>query len=246
MGFELSVTDGIREFADRVDALEREQVPFVTAYALTKTAQDARAAIEQEIERVFDRPTRFALNSLFVRPATKRELVATVDFKEGFGSIPAWRFLGPEVAGGPRNKKSHERALDRAGILQPDEYCVPGKGIKLDAYGNMPGSEIARILSQLGASPDATQNATPRSRAKQKRKGTRQYFVMRGRSNVPDGIYRRDGRVAVPVLLFVVGAPRYHKRLAFYEIAKRTVADRFGAHFHEGWQRFVIAQRIPF
>jgi hypothetical protein len=36
-----------------------------------------------------------------VKPANKRELRAVVAFKDGFGSVPAWRYLGPEVDGGP-------------------------------------------------------------------------------------------------------------------------------------------------
>lgn len=46
----------------------------VMATALTRTAQDVREAVRQELPRVFDRPTPYTLNSLFVRPATAQRL----------------------------------------------------------------------------------------------------------------------------------------------------------------------------
>lgn len=97
-------------FITRQLGIAEKQIPFLTAYALTKTAQDIKDAEYKLIGQVFDRPTRFTLNSLFVRPATKSNLVASVEFKEGFGSVPAWRYLGPHVDGGGRQKKSHASA----------------------------------------------------------------------------------------------------------------------------------------
>ena len=85
-----------------------------------------------------------------------------VEFKEGFGSVPAWRYLGPQVAGGTRLTKSGERQLIEAGIMRSNEVIVPGQGIKRDAYGNVPGSIMNRILSDLGARADkATEHDRP-------------------------------------------------------------------------------------
>ena len=239
-----------RDLMRNLQKLAAEDAPIVTAYALTKTAQDIKEAEVDTMKNVFDRPTKFTLNSLYLKPATKRDLVAEVYFKEGFGSIPAWRYLGPQVEGGPRVHKAHEKRLIAAGHMRSDEFAVPGKGAKLDAYGNLSGSTIGRILSQVqaagGSGYDA--NATNSRRSKAKRKNA-QYFVLRPGSNNPranrdvaPGIYYRTGiREMVPVIMFVK-APRYQKRYPFYETAQRVFNEKLLLRAQEGFQRFVLSK----
>jgi len=227
-------------FITRQLGIAQKQVPFLTAYALTKTAQDIKDAEYKLIGEVFDRPTRFTLNSLFVRPATKTNLVASVEFKDGFGSVPAWRYLGPHVDGGGRQKKSHEKALERAGILRSDEWAVPGRDLAVDTHGNVPGKVFTRILSQLQASPDPMQNMTTRSRKGAVKRAGGVYFVMRGKGSAPDGVYqRKDGNRLVAVLLFV-RQPRYQKRFPFYEEARKVYDQRVAPRFREGFERYVL------
>lgn len=231
--------------------LSERDAPFVTAYALTKTAQDIKAEEIDTMKTVFDRPTRFTLNALYVKPATKTDLVAEVYFKDGFGSVPAWRYLGPQVAGGARVHKSHELRLIRAGLMQPGEYVLPGAGIKLDAFGNISGGTITRILSQLGAAEQQAgyqANQTAKSRARAKKKNVGRYFVLRpgagGRAdrNVAPGVYFRAGaREIVPVMMFVK-APRYQKRFPFYERAQAVFQRKLVRRAREGWDRFVGAK----
>lgn len=229
--------EGMSALLRNLDDFQQRQVPFVTAYALTKTAQDIREEERRVMAEVFDRPTRFTLNSLFVRPATKANLSAEVYFKEGFGSVPAWRYLGPQVEGGPRRHKSFERALIRAGVMRADEFAVPGAGVNLDQHGNMRGGEITRILSQLNASPDPTQNIGARGPRRRSRRNAGRYFLLRGRG-APDGIYHRgSGREIKPVLIFV-RSPQYSKRFPFYETARRVFDQRFAARFREGMARY--------
>ncbi len=240
-GLNLDVRSNLATLEARLDWLQRDGVPFATIYALTKTAQDIKDAEYQVMQQSFDRPTRFTLNSLYVQPATRQVPAAFVRFKEGFGSVPAWRYLGPEIEGGVRVKKSHERALERVGVLKPDEYVVPGAGVELDSYGNMKGSQLVQILSQLKASPDAGQHSTTSRRSKRTvaRAGT--YFVMRN-GRVPDGIYRRQGRNLRPILIFV-RQPRYQQRLPFRQTADAIFTRRFDAWFAAGLRKY--ATRSP-
>ncbi len=61
--------------------------------------------------RVFDRPTRFTLNALSVKRATKYDLNAAVNFElKGFGSIPAPRYRDRRLMAAKRVKKGFERA----------------------------------------------------------------------------------------------------------------------------------------
>jgi hypothetical protein len=228
--------------------LAKTDAPIVTAYALTKTAQDIKAAEVMLMKSVFDRPSRFTLNALYVKPAKKNDLVAVVEFKEGFGSVPAWRYLGPQVEGGPRQHKSHEKRLIRAGHMKSDEFAVPGKGAKLDRHGNLSGSTIERILSQVQAAEQMAgyqANATNSRRSKAKRRKSGTYFVLRpdgagrARASVAPGIYlRKNLREIVPVIMFV-RAPRYNKRFPFYETARKVFDQRFVFHARAGFARFV-------
>ncbi len=231
-GFVINVGADVAAFMGRLDAVQRDNIPFVTAYALTKTAEEIK---EEEIEvmaRVFDRPTRFTLNALYVKPATKRDLQATVAFKDGFGSVPAWRYLGPQVEGGPRAKKGFERALERAGLLRPEEFCVPARGLPLDSSGNIPGSMITQMLSGLGANPDPLSNTTKRSKKRNPARGS--YFVLREVKGAPDGIYRRNGGRALQPMLIFVRQPVYRKRFPFYDTAKWVLGTQFAKHFRIG------------
>jgi hypothetical protein len=240
-GFSIDVRSNVSDVLRAVDELQHNKVPFYTAYALTKTAGDVRQAQYESMRQVFDRPTRFTLNSLYVRPATKQILVAVVEFKEGFNSIPAWRYLGPQIEGGHRKKKSHERALERVGILKAEEYVVPGGGARLDAHGNMRGGDITRILSQLGAAEHHagySANMTKRSRSRNVRRAGGTYFVIRDHASLPNGIYQRKGSKEISGVMMFVSRPVYDKRLPWAETAKRTVQQRFAMRFREGIRRF--------
>jgi hypothetical protein len=233
---------GDRELIEALRGVARDDVPFVTAYALTKTGQDVKAAEYSEMQRVFDRPTRYALNSLQLKTATKQDLTAVVDYKL-FGGVPAERYLGPNVEGGARRHKSHERALISAGVMRSDEFAVPGKGAVLDTYGNMKGGHLSRILSQVRASRDPTQNMTAKSRKRSIKSAGGQYFVLRDSSAAP-GIYQRSGSRGpiVPVLLFV-RAPKYQRRFDFYGVGQRIFSQNIASHVRAGWSRAMASRR---
>jgi hypothetical protein len=247
-GFKIDINSGLGGLLTALTEREKD-VTFWTAAALTATAKDVEAAEIAKMSKVFDRPTRFTLNALYVKPATKTDLVAEVRFKDGFGSIPASRYLDPQVHGGPRKHKSHELRLIRAGLMRQDEYAVPGKGVTLDANGNMKGSDIERILSQVGAAEQTAgyqANATKKSLKRAKRKGVGRYFVLRPDQgsaryqlrNVRPGIYWRKGaRDIVPVIVFVK-RPNYTKRFPFYETAQEVVARRFPVNFKAAMAKY--------
>lgn len=223
---QFDIRSNAREVSRWLDETQKRQIPFATVYAMTLTARDVQSAERMVMEKVFDRPTPYALNALQVKPATKQTMVASVAFKE-FGGTPAKRFLNPEVHGGPRSRKSHERLI--APLMGGNQFAVPGKGTDRDAYGNMKGSEIKRIISQLKVSTDPTQNVTKSGRSKRARKNNA--FFVRGNK-----VFQRTGAGIKPVLVFVK-APRYRKRFPFYETAARVVADKFAVNFEVAFQR---------
>jgi hypothetical protein len=226
---QIDIRSNAREISRWLDDAQRKQVPFATIYAMTLTARDVQAREKSVMERVFDRPTPYALNALQVKPATKQTLTASVEFKDGFGGTPAKRFLNPEVNGGPRSQKSHERQL--ASKLKGSSYLVPGKGMPLNGWGNVTGGTIKKILSQLGASTDATQNASGSKRSRKKRKA--QAYFIPSKGNV---VLERKG-VMLNVALVGVRAPQYRKRFPFYETAEAVVKERLPINFETALQR---------
>jgi hypothetical protein len=70
-----------RGFEKTLQGWERTQLPFATAKALTLTGQIVKNSIRGSMQVGFDRPTPYTLNSVFLKPATKTDLVAVVNLK---------------------------------------------------------------------------------------------------------------------------------------------------------------------
>lgn len=236
-GFQVTLDSNVKDVIRRIESNLRDQIPFVNAYALTKTAQDVRADEIATMQRVFDRPTRFTLNALYVRPATKSDQFAVCEFKEGFGSIPAWRYLGPQVVGGKRSHKSFEKRLIAKGLMKPNEFAVPASHAPVDAYGNVTGAFITRMLSMLGAQNDSAQNTTLKSKARAKARG--QYLVLREDAHVQPGVYHRKGARGIEPVFIFTRPPTYRPRFPFYERAQIVTQQNYARRFAEGWGRYV-------
>lgn len=225
---QFDIRSNVRDVSRWLDDAQKKQVPFATIYAMTLTARDVREEEISVMKRVFDRPTPYTLNALKVVPATKQTKVASVEFKE-FGGTPAKRFLNPNVHGGPRSRKSHERQI--APFMAGKMFTAQAKGAPTNAYGNITGGTYTRILSQLKVSSDPTQRATGSRRSAKKRK-TSAYFVNRKNTAVME----RKGKTVKPILVFTK-APRYRKRFPFYDTAQRVVRDKFNVNFEAAFQR---------
>ncbi len=222
-----------------VDELAKQTL-FATAVALTRTAKRVESAIKDEMAKSLDRPTPFTLNSLRTKPATKSNLTAEVKIKdEATKAKPPTAWLAPQVYGGARVAKRSEERLRRAGVLGLNEYVVPGQGAKLDQYGNMSRGQLQAILADMQAHWDRSQNSTAESRSKRARRRSIEkravYFVPRAGSLLQRGIYQRIGfgfgSAVRPVLIFVQGAPRYSKRIRFYEVGTRVVQQHYRNEF---------------
>lgn len=241
---------GFREQLNSLTELEKEQLPFAMALALTRTAWDARDAIRAEMQVAFDRPTPYTLNAQEVFGAKKDRLFAQVEIKytAGKGIAPSY-WLAPEVQGGARRDKRSEEALRRRGLLPQGQYVVPGAGARLDRYGNMQRGQVTKMLSGLmAAEMTSGYSANASSSARSKKKGNaRRFFVIR-RGSERIGIGERlkwgaGSRNSWHVLLAFVRKPEYSKMLKFYEIAEKTAADRLPIRFREAMDRAIRTRR---
>jgi len=199
----------IKGLKETIKNLERmgSETPFVMAKSLTNMAQKIKKDVQDEMKKVFDRPTPYTLNSIYVKPATKSNLVAEVNINDRA------KYLTPQVKGGERPLKRSERYLGK--------WWSPGAGAKLNQYGNIKPGTITQILSVLGRHPDKFSNTTVRSRKRNKKLPT--LFMIRGTSkNLPPGVWQKQGTSVKPVLAFIK-QPSYHIRLHFLTIARYSI-----------------------
>jgi hypothetical protein len=234
----------------------QKQATYAAMRALNQAGYDAKQATQNEIRRVFDRPTPWVQNSVRYTKATRDKLQVQVDFDKwgNKSGVTAKSVLQAEVEGGRRKLKRFERALQAAGAMPPGYMAVPGKGMKLDAYGNIPGKALVEILAYFRAFPEQGYKANSTARTKQKKwkgnaaKGIRgyAYFAIgsNDRSGLPPGIWRKKNYssaersgvghlahdAAQAMLIFVKNA-NYRKRLNFYEFAERAARDSFDRNF---------------
>lgn len=224
-----------------LNEIERKQIPFATALAMTKTAFQARDDLKAEAKRVFNRPTPFTVNSVFAKQATKDKMEYRVFLRdEAFKGTPAATYLQPQIHGGSRKAKRFEEALQRAGVLRRGRLAVPGRGARLNTYGNQTPGQLTQILSQLRANPDPLQNASGSARSRRKRRAA-QYFLF-GPPGSPRGVLQRAGKDVSPVLVFVDHA-RYQVRYRFYDVAQRTVQRLFATQFERALARALATAR---
>lgn len=260
---QISITHDLDRVIGWAKLIAEDQIPFALAKTLTKTAQDVRDAEYRAMSEQLDRPTRFTLNSLFVRPARKNRFEAVVWLKDS-GDTATRQYLSRQIEGGKRPAKRFEKALQRAGLLPQGWVAVPGRDVDRDGYGNVPASFIVRLLSYLDAFSEQgyKANATDKRRKKMadvvrtssgylKINGV-QYFVSKGvghRSGVgswkhgreqhlPAGIWVKTGTHGAdvkPVFLFVPSA-RYSKRFRFWDVATQVIDDRLLRNWYASWR----------
>lgn len=223
----------------------RRQIPFAQAVAATRTAKIVAAAEVEAMRSSFDRPTRFTLNSLRVKPATKARPEAHVWVKdEATKNRAPTQWLLPEVHGGDRSQKGLERALQRAGVLDPGKWITPADDAPLDAHGNLNRGWLQKVLSSLQAQQDPYANSTGSRRSARNR---RRFFVLRRGSRVL-GIaertgYGRGSRHRIRVVLAFTGKPSYPKRLDFHGVAERTVRAELPRHYEQALREAVLSAR---
>lgn len=106
--------------------LEKKQLPFAIATALTAVAKSVAAVEKDNFRSVFSKPSPFTLNSIGVKPARKSNLEAWVFVKDKTAA-----YLEPYETGGAH-------VLPGKALLNP-------KGIALNQYGQLPKGVLAKL-----------------------------------------------------------------------------------------------------
>jgi len=130
----IDVSFDIQKATKQIAAVHKKQIPFATAVALTKTANDSRKALEKRTTIDLDRPTNFTKKAFAIKPANKRKLESRVFIKDAQA-----RYLKWQIFGGTRGPAKRS---------EPVPF-----NIRLNKFGNIPGRHSGKI-SKLLARPD--------------------------------------------------------------------------------------------
>ena len=223
------------QFLGSLDAHAR-QVRYALAVALTRTAKFVQAEESAETQRVFKAPVPWTINSPYTKPATKQNLSAEVGIKDDAAKgTPAKKYLQAEIFGGARRQKRSERALATAFPGLGNGYWVPGPGVTLNAYGNVPGPTMVSILADVRAFGEVGYLANRTKRSVKRNPGYRgaRYFVPPPGSPLDKrarGVWMRKGGKVMPALVWVKTAA-YRSRFDFYGLGERTTRARFPIEF---------------
>lgn len=216
-----------RELQASFKQLADRDIRIAATWALNDTAKDVLTHVQDRMDRVFDRPTRFTKNAFTVIGARPRDLEAQVIERPSVGKR---HYLKAQEFGGQRGRTGLESLLDArlsyAGIITA---VVPAGRAKLDAYGNWSTGERNRALSAVQSQRDRTTNTTAKSSKRNRKRAG--FFVPREGSKLSPGIWKRasDGTIS-KVLHFTSAMPVYTERLGFFDGAEEVYADRLPHH----------------
>lgn len=216
---QINIKSNIDQVLKRVRKIHERQVPFATAVAMTKVAKRIEVEEKLHMQRVFNNPTRYTLGAQYVKPATRRNLRATVWLK-GSNRKRDRHYLDAHVYGGERENTNFEKRLISAGIMPRGYFAIPGRHMPRGRRGNVTRGMYQKVLAQLQANRDTASNASSSARSKRRRRNDA-FFLQRDRR--PPGIWMRKGNRVFLAFLFVP-AVRYSRRFKFFPLANKVTS----------------------
>jgi len=217
--------------------LSKERIRKVLLNAINDTGRlDVKPAIQEEMKKVFDRPTPYTLNSVYTR-LNSSDMSVDIGLKEwGDKGTAASEYLKPQIFGGSRPMKRSEKYLG--------SYYVPGAGARLNQYGNIPGSQITQILSALKAFPEVGYLANVTDRSKGRRKGRiRNFFMIKNPGgNLHPGVYEKMANGSIKCILIFVRSPSYQVRLRWFEVIRDSFLKNVQHRFNQSFDRAFVAR----
>lgn len=262
---EISIKSNVDEMVKGLDAIRRKQIPYATRLTVNKLAENSkRHMVMTEIPSKLDRPTRYTLNMMRVKYASRNNLRATIKVKDSAmitkrGMSGPDEVLGHLFTGGPRRGKGFEGLMRQKGLLPSGMYAVPGEGATLDRYGNISRGLIVQLLAYFRAFQEsgfrANMNDKNRSaferrymRKRYKSASSFNFFVTKKNdpSGLPPGIWARVGfgvgQSIKPILIFVEHT-NYQQYFDLKKTVDRIVLRDFEFEFVKSFQKAMETAR---
>ncbi len=219
---------GLEDVKGYFTALAKNQIPYASMLAINDVAFNVMRKQQELIKSVFPTAKPQTAKNIFVRKATKDLLSAVVHFDQIYNK-GVDEYMEANISGGRRVMKPSERRLGT--------FYTPGKGAKLDKYGNMKGGQITQVLSRMGRFGDVAGYNMNQTAASKKRRGSKAaefFMIQQKRGGLLPGVYQRlEGRGVLPIMFFIKQAPQYKAVWPFYkagqEVVDRTLRPAFEA-----------------
>lgn len=227
-------TKGATQFLDDV---QKRQIPFATAVALTRTARLVRDRLKRELIAKLDNPSPYTTNSTFSTSANKTDLQAIVGIKDKGQRVPPAVLLKELFSGGVRGHKPMEKAMESIGALPPGWRVVPGSGMPLDSYGNPKRAVVKEIIGSMRSGAQIY-------KGRGKKVALVGYFIILvgARSHLVPGIYWRSGRAIKPMFVFIK-TTHYTKRIDLPGLADDEVSRSFESQFRQALASAIASAR---
>ncbi|RDL44678.1 hypothetical protein DN730_09845 [Marinomonas piezotolerans] len=235
IGFNIS--NDFKRMEKILHGLQTDVIQKAKIRALNRTAERVKEhTVRQVLPKYIDRPTRWTLNSVMVRNASRKGgMEARVLFKDwryvAKSASAAADYLDPMIEGGDRRPKNFERRLKRSGLIRKDQFALPGGDIRLDRFGNIPARVSDHILRDLKAYNDGGYDRNTKRQALK-------YFLLPRYPHKPIGVYWRQGGKLKQAIVFAEDAPNYEARLPFYLEAQKMTVRVISEEFREAAQYY--------
>ena len=135
---EISVKTDIKKATRRLNSIQRKQIPFAVAGALTDTAFDSRKAVQVQLPKKLKNPVKWTINGVLVEKANKKHgahMRSSVYFADGSKKAGnRAKYMKYQVEGGTRHPA-------RRAVLVPVNAT-------LNKFGNMPNGYIKKIMAR--------------------------------------------------------------------------------------------------
>jgi len=222
--------------------IARDQVPFATAVAMTRSGKAIERTLRESLASVFDKPTPYITRGTFSTSAKKDKLTITIGMRDQStrGASPAL-YVREHFTGRARGLKPFERALEANGLLPSGWRAMPGEGMKLDRFGNPDRNMVREVIGAARSGLSVY--------SKRKNPMAVGYFVVppdspaRNTRHLVAGLYRRLGRDGViPVFVYVKQA-NYQQVLDLPKLAIDKFNQVFPTEFAIALDRAIRTRR---
>jgi hypothetical protein len=212
------------------------QMREVDRYSQNAMAFDIYKGQQEQMRSDLDRPTAWSIGSLrykkaYEPPARAGDGAPQVDgaavymanaFEAGSAVGPD-EWLGVQIVGGGKTAgpRRSEKALQLFGWMPRGKIWVPAVGAPRNASGDVPGSLISDMLTNLGTNPYGRKTTGT----------TDTKYLLIGDPGSEEGVWRLVRGEWQPFIWFVDPAT-YRKRYNFYGRADREIQAKFLGHIN--------------
>ena len=221
---DIAISIDLSGYVEEVAQARSKDIPFATAKALTRVAQDAQTEVRRNIQRDFTLRNNWTQQNIKITPAQKLSWPITAEVYTDTGSGSAPDYLEPQEDGGekvPHNGHTYIAIPTKyLRALIGDTTVIPAALRPKELLAEFTGTYVGRRSGKASRTPKAQQFV-----------GFKQYI--RGELYIM-GRRPEDSREAIPLYLLVPEAS-IRPVLEMADTVERVAEERFETHWDDAW-----------